>query len=117
KSPYRPGGGFMNGYQGSLEKHLQQTLFSKRSSSETSLHNPLLGYGNNQRLYASTHSSPNPSYSSAHSSAYPPYGIQPTQKQHPLPPHQVTKPMAQNMWEKKDTSQLHPAIRQEYNSM
>jgi hypothetical protein len=110
KSPYRPGFGFMNGYQGNLEKHLQQNLFKERSDSSGSLSNPLLTYGSNSRMYT-----PSQSYSSTPPSSSGSYG---TTKQHTpstLPP--VPKPTTPSTWEKKDTSQLHPAIRQEYNSM
>ena len=97
KSPYRPGGGFMNGYQGSLEKHLQQTLFHARPP-------PAASYTPNRpsaSYYGSTPSS---------------HGMVNAPKQSALPPQQVTKPVVQHTWSHKDSA-LHPAIRQEYNSM
>lgn len=115
KSPYRPGGGFMNGYQGSLEKHLQQTLFRSKSGSGTPLSNPQISYGSNMRTpYPPSQPSPSPSYSVGTSSSYGGYGT-------PTPTRQVQQPTMNNAasdtWEKKDTSQLHPAIRPEYSSM
>jgi hypothetical protein len=117
KSPYRPGGGFMNGYQGNLEKHLQQSLFKDGSTSVTSLPNPLISYGSSQKLYTPSQSSAGTPYSSTPPSTAGSYGTPSTQKQQELPAQPVTKPTTPNMWEKKDASQLHPAIRQEYNSI
>ncbi|KAL2070708.1 hypothetical protein VTL71DRAFT_13734 [Oculimacula yallundae] len=115
KSPYRPGGGFMNGYQGSLQAHLQQTLFRNNSghhstpmSSMSSFGSSLKPYSNSQSLNSSYKSSP-PTTSNASRASATPTPVPapaPTQNQHwaNAPP-------------KKDSSQLHPAIRQEYNSM
>ena len=116
KSPYRPGGGFMNGYQGNLEKHLQQSLFKNRSGSVTSLANPLLSYGSGQRMYTPSHSSGSPPYSATTPPTIGSYATSGTPKQQPLPTP-ISKPSTPSTWEKKDASQLHPAIRQEYNSM
>lgn len=107
KSPYRPGGGFMNGYQGNLQKHLQQTMFN--SSSLTSL-----PYGNSPRSMYS--SSPSSTYASSTQSS--------TGASYNSPSSTVSKqssasPAAyggQAKWEKKDSTQLHPAIRQEYKN-
>lgn len=117
KSPYRPGGGFMNGYQGNLEKHLQQSMFKNRSRSGSSLSNPLLSYGSSPRMCTPSQSSGSPSYSSTPPSTVDTYGMSGSPKQQAQPPQPITKPSTPNTWEKKDASQLHPAIRQEYNSM
>lgn len=106
----------MNGYQGNLEKHLQQSLFKSRSGSVSSLANPLLTYGSNQRLHTPGQASTSQSYSSTSPLTNESYGTLGTQNpQSTLPP--VPKPTNPGAWEKKDTSQLHPAIRQEYNSV
>ncbi|TVY19910.1 DNA damage-responsive transcriptional repressor RPH1 [Lachnellula arida] len=110
KSPYRPGGGFMNGYQGNLGQHLQQTLFQKRSGSAAQ----------NSTLYTSARApyiagQPSPtvgSYSPSNAAPYANYGgTTASQKQPPAPGGMPTA--AQNSWERRDT-QLHAAIRQEY---
>jgi hypothetical protein len=101
KSPYRPGGGFMNGYQGSLERHLQQTLFHAQKSSAVS---SAAG-----KQPASTYSSTTPYASGARGPVNPP-------KQAALPPQQVTKPAVQSTWNHKDNG-MHPAIRQDYTAM
>jgi hypothetical protein len=105
----------MNGYQGSLEKHLQQTLFRGNSESGTPLPNPLMPYGSNLRTpHALNQPSSSPSCSAGASSSYGVYGTPTPQRQPQQPTMNNT---ALNTWEKKDTSQLHPAIRQEYSSM
>jgi hypothetical protein len=115
KSPYRPGGGFMNGYQGSLEKHLQQTLFRSKSGSGTPLSNPMMSYGSNPRTpYTPSQASPGPSYNAGISTSYGGWGTPNSQRQVQQPTMNNSN---SNTWEKKDASQLHPAIRQEYNSM
>jgi hypothetical protein len=115
KSPYRPGGGFMNGYQGSLEKHLQQALFRSKSGSGTPLSNPLMSFGSNLRTpYTPSQPSPSPAYSIGTPSSYGSYRTPTPQRQAEQPTINNT---ASNTWEKKDAAQLHPAIRQEYNSM
>ncbi|KAN0110297.1 hypothetical protein V8E51_006684 [Hyaloscypha variabilis] len=115
KSPYRPGGGFMNGYQGSLEKHLQQTLFRNKPGSGTPSSNPLMSYGNNPKSpYTPSQTSPSPSYSMGTPSSYGEYGTPTAQGQ---VQQSTTNDTALNTWGKNDTSQLHPAIRQEYSSM
>ena len=90
----------MNGYQGSLEKHLQQTLFSGRAPAATSL---------------AANQLPLNSHGSAPAIANAPSVIANTPKQAALP-QQVTKPTAQNTWNSKEPV-LHPAIRQEYSAM
>jgi hypothetical protein len=100
KSPYRPGGGFMNGYQGSLEKHLQQTLFNGRAPATTSL-------TSNQPQFTSYGSATATSGSSV---------VANTPKQVALLPQQVTKSTVHNTWNNKEPA-LHPAIRQEYSAM
>jgi hypothetical protein len=107
----------MNGYQGSLEKHLQQTLFQNRPSSGTPLSNPLSSYSSSMKTsYSPSQVPPNPSYSSAFGSSYHAHGTPTAQKQQALPLHSPNSG-GQNSWEKKDNSQLHPAIRQEYNTI
>jgi hypothetical protein len=100
----------MNGYQGNLEKHLQQSLFKGRSGSVSSLSNPV-SYGSESKLYTPSQSSP------SHSSTPPStVGSYATPKHYPpstLPP--VPRPSDPIIWDKKDPSQLHPAIRQGYN--
>lgn len=107
KSPYRPGGGFMNGYQGNLGQHLQQTLFQKRSGS-TAQNSTL--YTSPRAPYISGQPSPTVgSYAPSNAAPYANYGgTTASQKQPPAPP-----PAAQNSWERRDTH-LHAAIRQEY---
>ena len=90
----------MNGYQGSLEKHLQQTLFSNRAAATSVAYNQ----------------QPVSSYRSAPATACGPSSVANTPKQAALPPQQVTKPTAENTWNNKDPV-LHPAIRQEYSAM
>ncbi|TAQ91132.1 hypothetical protein B7494_g576 [Chlorociboria aeruginascens] len=110
KTPYRPGGGFMNGYQGDIEKHLQNTLFQNRSSSGA----PSASYGGVSYPASTSYSPRHPpatAYNSGPLSSYGTCGVN-TQKQ----PPQAVKP-AQDLWEKKETTNLHPAIRQEYNTM
>ena len=128
KSPYRPGGGFMNGYQGDTEKHLQQTLFNNRSSSLSSISNPMHPHENTSRLYTQDQSSTSQSYIATPPSSRGSYnGSYTTSKQQtpitlppstlPPVPRPSPQPTTYSTWEKKDASQLHPAIRQEYNSM
>jgi hypothetical protein len=112
KSPYRPGGGFMNGYQGSLQKHLQQTLFHGRAPTAPPL-NP------NERMHPPNQQLATSSYGPAPSSAGGAYGAGTAHKQAALPPRQVTKPAAPNIWDKQDSAlhpAIHPAIRQEYSA-
>lgn len=120
KSPYRPGGGFMNGFQGNFGEHLQQTLFQKRpgpgsgsgpSNSNTKLYNslrPQYSPGQQSASTSSSYAPPKATYAS--------YGSTPTasRSQQPTSPQGVPA-AAQNSWEKKDNSQLHPAIRQDYH--
>jgi hypothetical protein len=116
KSPYRPGGGFMNGYQGNIEKHLQQTLFRNRPDSSTPFSNPLPSYGSSMRTsYSPSQPSPSPTFSSP--STYGAYTTPTTSQQSPLPTPPKSNASTPSTWEKKDPSQMHPAIRQEYSSM
>lgn len=108
KSPYRPGGGFMNGYQGSLEKHLQQTLFHGRTTTATP------SFSSNERVYPNQ-PLPSPSYGHTPQPVSGPYGVGTVQKQAALPPQQITKPVVQNIWDNKEPK-LHHAIRPEYSS-
>jgi hypothetical protein len=141
KSPYSQNGGFMNGYEGDLKEHLRRNpdaLFrTQRSLSQSSpmTPNPLLAYGNGLRQSQS----PSLPYSSSSQSAishpnYPapkavhsytsgalPSGynsnIQVAHNQQNSPSQHVARSVSSNVWERKDASSLHPAIRQEYGSM
>ena len=116
KSPYRPGGGFMNGYQGNIEKHLQQTLFRNRPDSSTPFSNPLPSYGSTMRAsYSPSQPSPSPTFSSPSTCGA--YTTPTTSQQSPLPTPPKSNASTPSTWEKKDPSQMHPAIRQEYSSM
>jgi hypothetical protein len=116
KSPYRPGGGFMNGYQGSYEKHVQKTLFKKQSNAETQSSESVMTYASNPRVYASSQQSSSSSYSSMSPSPYGTHNLGGAHKQLPVSLQQPPQPTTQNNWENKDPPQLHPAIRQEYSS-
>ncbi|ATZ51715.1 hypothetical protein BCIN_07g03050 [Botrytis cinerea B05.10] len=130
KSPYREGGGFMNGYQGNWTEHLKKTLFAKSGSSTasppTSISSYTGGVGRKtsyptsytpQSSRGSYSSSGSQIYSPGTSSARPSYTSpsMPRQQQTPTP-HVTPKPYDTNQWERKD-SPLHPAIRKEYSSM
>jgi hypothetical protein len=118
KSPYRPGGGFMNGYQGNLEAHLRQQLANKGS----------LSYGKSPKTHPQSKSSASAPRSAYNTPTIPAYGSAPNygsygmsngmstgQLQPSLPPHQITKQNAPDTWEKKETTSYHPAIRQEFS--
>ena len=109
KSPYRPGGGFMNGYQGNLEKHLKQQLSQKAGSSSS----PSSMLYSSLRTSYSTSQSPS---SSSYGQTYNYGGASATSKHQTPPTSQGTPTPTQNNWQRKDNSQLHPAIRQEYHS-
>jgi hypothetical protein len=113
KSPYRPGGGFMNGYQGNLGQHLQQTLFQKRSGS--TVQTPT-AYNSLRTSYSTGQPSPSTgSYAPSNAATYAAYGGTPAASRNQQSPTSQGMPTAvQNSWERKDNSQLHPAIRQEY---
>ncbi|KAM3077346.1 hypothetical protein ACMFMG_006696 [Clarireedia jacksonii] len=144
KSPYRPGGGFMNGYQGSLQAHLQATLFANRPGSGGSSGSPLpssisaytgIGagarrpsYSNGQPSYSSistcspqmsrtSHTSYGPTYGSPVPSAFTTHSRSSTSRQNNSSPKQTTKPEENALWQKRDNVTLHPAIRQQYNTM
>ncbi|KAH7354891.1 hypothetical protein BKA65DRAFT_230343 [Rhexocercosporidium sp. MPI-PUGE-AT-0058] len=115
KSPYRPGGGFMNGYQGSLQAHLQKTLFRNNSGHPSTSMSSISSFGSSMRPYSSSQS-PGSSYTSNSPANYSSYRSSTTPAPAPVP-----VPVQNQHWAptptKKDNSQLHPAIRQEYNSM
>ena len=124
KSPYRPGGGFMNGYQGDTEKHLQQTLFQNRAGSIGLLPNPRVSHESMSRLYNPDQSSTSQSFDtsppSSRGSYSGSYGTPKQQTPSLLPPSTlppVPKPTAIASWDQNDASQLHPAIRQEHNTI
>ncbi|KAI6710200.1 hypothetical protein JHW43_007278 [Diplocarpon mali] len=128
KSPYRPGGGFMNGYQGSLQAHLQQTMFrpggstmnmssmpslggSSRSSntgSQSASSNTVKVPANNSHRAAGPANPPGPAAVRA-----PAYSPKPIQTQ-PVATPATAVPNSQG---KPGSSHLHPAIRREYNTM
>ncbi|KAH8593244.1 hypothetical protein B0O99DRAFT_516058 [Bisporella sp. PMI_857] len=115
KSPYRPGHGFMNGYQGDLQKYLQQSMFKDRQPSVNTLPPSITSYSSGGNKYPSSQ----PSSQSYPSSPPPDYRSQMSSNVHQqtgLQPQQITKPINQQAWEEKDSPQLHPAIRQEYNA-
>jgi hypothetical protein len=140
KSPYSQNGGFMNGYEGDLKEHLRRNpdaLFrTQRSLSQSSpmTPNPLSANSNGLRqsqspalpYSPSTQSATSqssfieassPSYNSvSHQPSYNSNG-QTTQNQQNLSAHQTVKPASSTVWERRDSSSLHPAIRQEYGSM
>ncbi|CAD6443628.1 b60b918e-75f3-4fc0-b5f3-c5bdd1d0042e [Sclerotinia trifoliorum] len=139
KSPYREGGGFMNGYQGNWTEHLKKTLFAK-SGSSTAPSPPSVssyaggGVGNkfsysspaysgitsyNSKSTRSPYSSNgSQSHSSAVSSEKPSYASPSiSRKQHTPTQQAPPKSFDTNQWERKDHSPLHPAIRKEYSSM
>lgn len=111
KSPYRPGGGFMNGYQGSKEDLMaayRKQIFG--SSSGRTSNTPILPPARNyvptpvQGLssgYSST-LTPGPSFSPS---------VAPTFSSKSTPTPAPPNPTA---WQKKDSGNLHPAIRPEY---
>lgn len=111
KSPYRPGGGFMNGYQGSLQAHLQQTMFRQNAGRSSTPMSSMSATGSSLRPYSSSQS-PASSYTTASPSAYNSYRTSGTPT--PAAIHNQTWATAPP---KNDNSQLHPAIRQDYNSM
>jgi hypothetical protein len=116
RSPYRqsPPHGFMNGYEGDLKGYLQQNpdklgAFSNiLNQSSSTVASPLLARGGSQHSFspAAYHSEKIPTLQG-------PFGSQSTQQ--PVSTYQGSKPSQLNSWEKKDTSQLHPAIRQDYS--
>ncbi|KAH8656944.1 hypothetical protein BGZ60DRAFT_531809 [Tricladium varicosporioides] len=119
KSPYRPGGGFMNGYQGSLEnqkEYMKQMMFRNRSSS-TSVGDPALTTCGDSRVPQSIgQPSSNPPYSTNSATPYGTYGSSSVARPSPAPSMVSSGPAATvNNWERKETPQLHPAIRQEYH--
>lgn len=115
RSPYRqfPPHGFMNGYEGDLKGYLQQNpeklgVFSNiLNQSSSPVINPLLSRGNSLHTF---------SPSGQQSTKILPMQGQVSSKSAPQP---VSTPQGSNSsqfssWGKKDTSQLHPAIRQDY---
>ncbi|KAK0119885.1 hypothetical protein ONS95_011315 [Cadophora gregata] len=111
KSPYRPGGGFMNGYQGSLQAHLQQTMFRQNTGRVSTPLSSISTLGSSLKTQSNSQS-PVSSYSTESPTAYNSHRSSGTPA--PAPVHNQNWATAPP---KKDSSQLHPAIRQEYNSM
>jgi hypothetical protein len=140
KSPYSQNGGFMNGYEGDLKEHLRRNpdaLFrTQRSLSQSSpmTPNPLLAYSNGLRQSQSPalpysqptqSATPQPKFTTATPPSYNPgtpqssynSNSQVAQNQQNLSAHHMAKPVSSTVWERRDSSSLHPAIRQEYGSM
>jgi len=111
----------MNGYEGDLAAHLRQNpdaLFQTRSSSSQLLStpNPLLAYGNNERQsYPPILPPPRTVYTSSSCSSAPESSIKLAEHAAILT-QQGNKPETP-VWEERNTSQLHPAIRQDYTAM
>jgi hypothetical protein len=140
KSPYRREGGFMNGYEGDLKEHLRRNpdvLFrTQRSLSQSSPRTPnqLFSYSNGLQQSQSPalpyspptqSATPQPKFTTASSpsynsgtpqSSYSSNGQVAQNQQNPSV-HHITKPISSTVWERRDSSSLHPAIRQEYGSM
>lgn len=108
RSPYRPNGGFMNGYQGNLQEHMKQTLFQGRPTSSHSQSTDTSSlYGRRPSYTPSQPSQSSPIYDQATPVPYTSvYG------RAPLQPSSTTP----SSWDGKESSQLHPAIRQEYST-
>lgn len=136
KSPYRPNGGFMNGYQGNVHEHMKQTLFHGKVGA---------GVGSGQTNALSPYNGAMTSTSTHHSQSSPVNGAGTTlvyvaghgvdasstdsacqsldESQISYQTSQSAKTAYQSLngqetsWDRKDTSQLHPAIRQDYGSI
>ncbi len=140
KSPYSQNGGFMNGYEGDLKEHLRRNpdaLFrTQRSLSQSSpmTPNPLLAYSNGlgqSQSPAHPYSPPtesatsqsvftkgsSPSYNSGSKKSGYDSGSQTTQNQQNQSAQHTAKQISSTVWERRDSSSLHPAIRQEYGSL
>ena len=123
KSPYRPGGGFMNGYQGNIEKHLQQTMFAKRSSTGTSIPSPASTYSSVSSMQPPSNtqvSASSPSYNPGYSASYNAHAPSPVSSYTASPsigPEVAnTGNVSSPTWAKKESAQVHPAIRQEFHN-
>lgn len=121
KSPYRPGGGFMNGYQGDHMEYMKATLFAgKRPSVGTSNTTP--SYNSMSSSYGGTSQKPSPSYKSSQSPSYgaspaTSYTASPSMKP-PINTSGVPVVVPPKPWEKKkDVPKVHPAIRREFASI
>jgi hypothetical protein len=124
KSPYRPGGGFMNGYQGSIEEHLKRTMFAQRPSSGVSIPSPSSSnYSSSRPPSNPQNAASSPIYASAYGASYNAHIPSPASSYARSPSMQsqstkapLPKAASPPTWEKKETAQLHPAIRQEYHA-
>jgi hypothetical protein len=124
KSPYRPGGGFMNGYQGSIEEHLKKTMFAQRPASGASIPSPASSNYSSARPPSNPrNAASSPTYASAYGASYNAHIPSPVSSYAHSPSMQsqsaktpVSKTASPPTWEKKETAQLHPAIRQEYHA-
>jgi hypothetical protein len=109
RTPYRPGGGFMNGYQGSIQDHWKKTLFQERMEAEASASNPYYdrkaSYSSNQQQPMSFAQNSKPSYNSIYGS-----------NNHQVQGHQSHQELG-GQWNGRNPGQLHPAIRQDYNNI
>lgn len=112
KTPYRPGGGFMNGYQGDTIEHYRKTLFQDRPASGTLPYNAQYS----SRTSYTPSQQPSTPYSSGSTSSYSSYGTQASQQQPAQAKQHASNGLPQNSWDRKEAYQLHPAIRQEYGN-
>ncbi|RDW71434.1 hypothetical protein BP6252_07997 [Coleophoma cylindrospora] len=128
KSPYRPEGGFMNGYQGNLQalgKHFQRTMFTKQTDSTTSSTNTAISTGTYRKdLHGSSQSSSATTYSPYSRQGYqgqaspsPLIGQAFSGKQPAYDAYLAMKAAQKAGQESTNTTPLHPAIRQEYNPL
>jgi hypothetical protein len=119
KSPYSQSGGFMNGYEGNLKEYLQRNpdaLFKMpRGPGQTSPSTTGSQLSQQEKEYPPilppVRKVPAKITGPSHQNG------QSTSQQQQLPAHQITKLTGVDPWQKKEKSQLHPAIRQEYSSM
>ncbi|KAH8820432.1 hypothetical protein F5884DRAFT_849695 [Xylogone sp. PMI_703] len=112
RSPYRPGHGFMNGYEGSFEKYVKNLTPAQLLEAEMRRKTQKLQSGSSGWAPSGSQS---PGVAATTKAAPPSFNAT-LAKQQPLPPHQVTKSV-QGSWERKDASQSHPATKQGHNSM
>jgi hypothetical protein len=115
KSPYRLGGGFMNGYQGTkeqIEAAFRQQIFGPT----TGTRNPNDPIVPPTRAYDQTMIHAEPSRMSPGQVSGPAYSPRAplSYSQSSTPTPMPTPPNNHSTWQKKDGSNLHPAIRPEY---
>lgn len=116
KTPYRPGGGFMNGYEGSMkgfEEAARLKIFgpSTGRKPETRILPPMK-YMSNPQSRTSTTSPPNQAHNPK---AAPVYSSMPTPSASPTVSN-ASSVQVQSTWPKKDRTSFHPAIRDQYKT-